>query len=136
MRMIGADFWELPQSKLNGRPLEYSVKSKYHNEMGVYWDVFDLDEPYIVNLTEARQTYGPGLKGYNNVRDYEDRRTIVKQLGGIWCGEYLERCTLLWCKQYPEHCHEKDRLRDFDLVHNEWGMYNWRGSIFKYIHRR
>ena len=40
MRMVGADFWELPQNiaELNVT-IESTVKPKYFNHLGFYWDV-------------------------------------------------------------------------------------------------
>jgi hypothetical protein len=133
MRMIGADFWELPDniSESNNSPIEYAMKPKYRNQLGFYWNVFEKDEPYFFNLTEAQRLYGPGLRGYNNVRSYDNRGAVVRSLGGIWCGQHLEQCNTMWCSQYPEHCYEKDKIDDFLLVHSEWtGSYGWRGAIF------
>jgi hypothetical protein len=135
MRMIGADFWELPQTiaELNGNLIKSTIKPKYSNHLGFYWDLGYKNEPYSVNLTEAQQTYGPGLKGYNNVRSWNDRFFVVEELGGFWCGNHVERCDSMWCSQYPEHCAEKDRLHNFNSVHNDWVMYGWRGAIFSSI---
>jgi hypothetical protein len=135
--MIGADFWELPEvsSELKGGPTEHFLRLKYHNQLGFYWDIFAMDEPYIVNLTEARRTYGPGLKGFNNIRNFNDCLAIIMEISGLWCGDNLEQCTSMWCNQYPEHCHERDRLRHFNVVHSEWIMYGWRGAVFEYIRR-
>src|ERR1700761_5916527 len=45
---------------------------------------------YIVNLTEARQRYGPGLKGYNTVKSFDDRLSVVEELGGFSCALNLK----------------------------------------------
>jgi hypothetical protein len=138
MRMIGADFWELPDniSELNNSPIEYAMEPKYRNQLGFHWDVFSMGSPYFFNLTEARQLYGPGLGGYNNVRTYDSRGAVARSLGGIFCWKHIEQCVTMWCSQYPEHCHEKDRIYDFNDVYNEWtGKYGWRGAIFFNVKR-
>jgi hypothetical protein len=139
MRMIGADFWDQSQIgiELNGNPIEHVIKPKYYNHLGVYWDVFSDDEPYIVNLTEARQKYDPGLKGYNTVKSFDDRLSVVEELGGFRCALNFEKCFWMWCSQYHEHCHEKDRIQNLGLVRDEWfTFYNWRGGVFQQITRR
>ena len=46
---------------------------------------------YIVNLTEARQRYGPGLKGYNTVKSFDDRLSVVEELGSFSCALNLKK---------------------------------------------
>jgi hypothetical protein len=135
LRMIGADFWEPPRTSPGSIcvPIENLVMPKYRNHLGFFWDVLSLSEPYVANLTKARRIHGPGLKGLDTVRNFYDCLPIVKELGGIWCGTNFESCSSMWCSQYPEHCHETDRLHEFDLVYNEWVQYGRRGAIFDCI---
>lgn len=139
MRMIGAEYWELPQIGSYGDStpsIVHVIKPTYQKHLRFYWVVSGLQRPSVVNLTEARQKYGSNLEGFYDANRYDELDEIIEKIGSIWCGKYLQECEEMWCQKYLEHCHERDRIRNFGIALSEWRMYQWRtGFDFSEVNR-
>ncbi|KAF2667324.1 hypothetical protein BT63DRAFT_426217 [Microthyrium microscopicum] len=133
LRMLGADFWDLPlHEELHDQPIEYTISPRYKNHLGIYWSTDNHALPSMVNLTEAFLKYGPGLKGYNIVESYAERENILQELGGIHCARQPQTCSSMWCSQYPDNCDEKILLEDYNHEAGRWSRY-LSGKEFLYI---
>jgi hypothetical protein len=110
MRMIGAEFWQLPPPEsLNLRcsPLEKCVRPYIRGDLAFAWP--PGGGACVVNFTTATTRWGLGLKGYFNAESMNHRCDISKTLGGFWCQE-PEVCEAMWCTQYPDNCNEASLL--------------------------
>jgi len=111
LRRTGAEFWQLPPSKsqdLSCWPLEDCVEPQIRGHLGLGWP--PGGGSCLVNLTDAKKTWGSGLSGYYNAKDMDERCDRCSVLGGVWCPRDPEVCEALWCIQYPEHCDEAKLL--------------------------
>jgi hypothetical protein len=117
MRMIGAEYWDVP-ADMNNTGLAYvveHVKPQISSQLAFAWpdlgeDFYVTQGAWMINLTVARTEYGPGMKGWNNVHSMEERCRVAKEIGALWCPIHEELCQGMWCAQYPDHCHEAERV--------------------------
>jgi hypothetical protein len=117
MRMIGADFWDMP-ADMNNIDLAHigeHVRPQILSQLTFAWP--DLSEDYyvtqgtwLVNLSVARVKYGVGIKGWNNVNSMDERCRVAEEIGALWCPDNEDLCLGMWCEQYPNHCDEAERV--------------------------
>lgn len=117
LRMLGADFWDLPTHRLKAGPayIEAYLKPQIRSVLGFAW--LDGGDQYhkthgawLVNLAIARAEHGAGLKGWNNVNSMDDRFRIAREIGALYCPDQGKLCLEIWCAQYPDYCDEGERV--------------------------